>query len=194
MDNILNALLVQLGEGGLEQMAKKAGVETSQVTQVLNQAVPTLLNKISLNTNHENGASGFLSALDSDHDGSILDDIGSFFQNPEMANGNGILSHILGDKREVLEGKLSEQAGINNNGVSKILEMAAPLIMGLLGKQRKEGNNGFDLSDISSVIGSLSGGKGIDLSDIFQMAGGTKGNSGGILGMLGKLFGNKSSR
>ena len=73
--------------------------------------------------------------------------------------------------------------------------------MGYLGKQKKESSGGFGLDDISGLLGSLSGGKGFDIGSIIEMVGGGGGNTqsksksktsaGGLLGILGNLFGKK---
>lgn len=189
MSNAIETILSQLGEGGLEQLASKVGADKSQVSGAIEQAIPTLMSAISKNTQNAGGASGFLSALDRDHDGSILDDIGALIQNPDAFKGNGILQHILGDKQGNVEQQLSAQSGISGSGMHNLLQMIAPLVMGYLGKQKKENAGGFDMSDISAMIGNLSGGKGLDLSDVIQQVSGGKG--GGILGMLGNLFGRK---
>jgi hypothetical protein len=91
MSNAIETILSQLGEGGLEQLASKVGADKSQVSGAIEQAIPTLMSAISKNTQNAGGASGFLSALDRDHDGSILDDIGALIQNPDAFKGNGIL-------------------------------------------------------------------------------------------------------
>ena len=81
------------------------------------------------------------------------------------------------------------------------MKMVAPILMGYLGKQRRQiESNGFDLGGISSMLGGLAGeadrGTDLDLGEIMNTVGGLLGGSGssgqksgGIGGMLGKLFG-----
>lgn len=192
--DIVQTLLSQLGEGGIESIASKVGGDKKQVSKAIGDAVPTLLNAISANTKNINGASGFLSALDRDHDGSILDDIGGFLQNTQSGNGAGILKHVLGDNRASVENQLASSSGLSSAGASNLLETIAPLLMGVLGKQKRNTSSGFGLEDISSMIGSFSGGKGFDIGSLVDLAtggGGSKKKSGGaagILGLLGKLL------
>lgn len=189
MNNAIQTILSQLGEGGLDQLASKVGADKSQVSGAIEKAIPTMMNAIANNTKSAEGAGGFLSALDRDHDGSILDDVGALFQNPEAFKGNGILQHVLGDNRSQVEQNLAANSGISGEGMSNLLQMVAPLVMGYLGKQKRENAGGFDLNDISSMIGNLGGGNGLDVGDIIQQVSGNKG--GGILGMLGNLFGKR---
>ena len=77
--------------------------------------------------------------------------------------------------------------------------MAAPLIMGYLGKQKKQQGSGFDLGSIAGLLGGMANtsdkNTGLDLGDILNVVGGLSGNTGaaqkggGIGGLLGKLFG-----
>ncbi len=196
MANLTEQLMNQIGEGGLESMAAKLGADKGQVATALEGMVPTMLKAISGNTASSGGASGFLSALDRDHDGSIFDDIAGFLQNPQSANGAGILKHVLGNDRANVEGQLAASSGLSASKMSSLMEMVAPLVMGFLGKQKKESSEGFGLDDISGLLGSLSGGKGLDIGSIIDMVGGgggtqAKSKAGGLLGILGNLFGKK---
>ena len=83
--------------------------------------------------------------------------------------------------------------------------MAAPVLLGLLGKQKRE-NNIDNGNDLSSLLGSFLGGQpqenqsliaslidqdgdGSVLDDVADMVLGSKKKSGGLGGMLGGLFG-----
>lgn len=197
--DITQLLLSQLGDGGVEAMAGKIGASKDQTSKALEGIVPTLLGAMSNNTKSENGASGLLSALDRDHDGSVLDDVMGFIGNSDNGPGEGILKHVLGEKRNTVESGLSAKTGLNSSQMSQLLKMVAPLIMGYLGKQKRQQGNGFDLGSIAGLLGGMANtsdkNTGLDLGDILNVVGGLSGNSsssqrgGGIGGMLGKLFG-----
>ncbi len=190
----------QLGDNGLEAMANKIGADKNQTAKALEGAVPTLLGAMSNNTSSESGASGLLGALDRDHDGSILDDVMGFIGGGDDSKGAGILSHVLGSKQPAVESGLSQKTGLNSSQIGNLLKMVAPLIMGYLGKQKKEQGSGFDLGGIAGMLGGMAQtsdkNTGLDLGDILNVVGGLSGNNsgnsqsgGGIGGMLGKLFG-----
>jgi len=198
--DILKLITSQLGDGAISKLSEMTGEAPESTGKAVQVAVPTLLNALNNNSNNPEGASGILGALDRDHDGSILDDVMGFLGNSDGADGNGILKHLLGDKRGAVENGLSSKAGISSGSMSKILAMLAPIIMGYLGKQKKENdiNSSGGISDLlTSVVGGLAGGggssNGLDIGDILGMLGGGGGQSnsggGGILGTLGKLFG-----
>jgi hypothetical protein len=197
--DILKLITSQMGEGAISKLSQLTGESEENTGRAVQVAVPTLLNALNNNSNDANGASGILSALDRDHDGSILDDVMGFLGKTDGSEGNGILKHMLGGKREAVENSLSKSSGVSSASMSKIMAMLAPIIMGYLGKQKKESGikSSGGISDLlTSVVGSLgnNGTGGLDIGDILGMLGGggnagKQSGGGGILGTLGKLFG-----
>ncbi len=187
MESVTKLLMSQLGENGLNTLVGKTGGDKTKVSQALEGAVPSLLNAISGNTKSEAGAASFLTALDKDHDGSILNDMGGYLKEPQKANGSGILNHVLGDKRSELETNLAAQSGLSVDNTGSLLETVAPLVMGFLGKQKKQAGGALNASNISGVLSSLGSGKGFDLSSLAGMAG--IGNSAAAKGMMDKAGG-----
>jgi hypothetical protein len=101
------------------------------------------------NTKDPEGASSLVKALDKDHDGSILDDALVIMQSEDK--GKAIIEHILGNKEAGIAKLIGEKNGIDPAQVTKILAVLAPVIMGYLGKQKKEQGRGLD--DITSLLG-----------------------------------------
>ncbi|MBO6515600.1 MAG: DUF937 domain-containing protein [Bacteroidia bacterium] len=197
--DLTKLIMAQLGEGGIDAMAQKIGADPKQTSSALEGVVPTLLGAMSNNAKSNEGASGLLGALDRDHDGSILDDVTGFIGNSDNGPGAGILKHVLGDNKSAVESGLSQKTGLNSGQIGNMLTMVAPLIMGYLGKQKREDSGGgFDLGGIAGMLGNLAStsdkSTGLDLGDVLSVVGGltggnSKGGSAGIGGLLGKLFG-----
>lgn len=186
-----------LGNGGLDQISKQVGMSQEQTSSAMGAVVPVLLGAMAKNTATEEGASGLLGALDRDHDGSILDDLGGFIGNSESANGAGMLKHILGGQQSTVETGLASKVGVDSSSISKLLKIAAPLVMAYLGKEkRSSASSGFDAGGIGDLLGSLAGGSrqndGLDIGDIMDLMGGLSGggssSGGGLLGSLLKGF------
>jgi|TARA_B110000902_G_scaffold44451_1_gene49724 hypothetical protein len=200
MNDILNQLLSQVGPQGLQAISNQIGADEQQTKTALGGMIPTLLGAMANNTKSPSGAQGLLGALDTDHDGSILDDVAGFVGNFNNGSGAGILKHVLGSQQPAVESGLSAKTGLNGSQISSLLKIAAPLILGYLGKQKKQQPQaGFDVSNIASVLGGMTQqadeSTGLDIGDILQVVGGLTGGgqggskSGGIGGLLGKLFG-----
>lgn len=197
--DLTKILLQSLGNGGLEQVGERTGLNPQQTSSAMAAVVPTLLSALARNTTSEQGATGLLSALDRDHDGSILDDIGSFLSNPQSMNGGGILKHVLGTDQTQVEEGLASKLGVNAGSIAKLLPIIAPMVMAYLGKQKRETPaSTFQQNDVTSILTNLAGGAkqhdGIDLSSIMNMLGGLSGgrseSSGGDLldGLLKKVL------
>ena len=105
----------------------------------------------------ELGASGRVGcALDRDHDGSVLDDVGGFLGGggAASANGAGILKHVLGGKQSTMESALGQVSGLDAGSAGQVLQMLAPLVMGALGKAKQQNN--LDADGLASMLGAES--------------------------------------
>jgi hypothetical protein len=186
----LSSILGLLGDNEVEKAGNQAGLNKKETMSALTAALPTLLTALKGNTQSKLGQKQLAGALERDHDGSLLDNLSGFFDNPKAGNGKGILKHTLGSRRTEVEGMLSKKTGLNTGSMSKILEMAAPLVMAFLGKEKKQ--NKVESNGIGSLVSNLLGGddskgNGFDLGDIAGMFINNK--KGGISGFLGGLLG-----
>jgi hypothetical protein len=101
MSTLFEQLAEQLGPTVTQQIGRSLGVGEEQAGSAVSAAVPMLLGGLARNTADPQGASALLGALDRDHDGSVLDDVGGFLGGggAATANGAGILEHVLGNKQ-----------------------------------------------------------------------------------------------
>lgn len=186
----LSSILGLLGDDGVEKMSNQAGIDKNQTMNALSGALPTILSALQGNAQSKLGQKQLAGALDRDHDGSLFDNLSGFFDNPQAANGKGILKHALGSRRTSVEDMLSQKTGVSSGSMSKILEMAAPLVMAYLGKEKKRNN--VQSNGIGSLVSNLLGGNdnsggGIDIGDIAGMF--INNRKGGLAGFLGGLLG-----
>ncbi len=212
MSGLLDLLNSPMGQQLVSGVAGQTGQDESKTADVLSMAMPLLMGAMKKNTTTPGGAQGLMDALSSKHDGGILDDLGGLFgggvdQNV-MDDGAGILGHILGAKQPQVENALSSKSGIDAGTISQILKIAAPILLGYLGKQTKQqsvstpdGLNGLlgglmggdkaaakQQSLVESFLDSDGDGSVIDdLAGMVLNSGGQK--SSGLGGMLGGLFG-----
>ena len=150
--DVLGALMGQLGGGGVDEIARSVGLDSSDVTNVLSGAVPAIMAGLTRNSATSDGVSGLAGALDRDHDGSILDDVmGYLGGGGNLADGAGILGHVLGGRQSTIESAVSSSSGVDLASVGKIMAMVAPLIMGALGKAKRQ--QGFDAGALAEMLG-----------------------------------------
>ena len=212
MAGILDLLNSDLGKTIVSGVAGSTGTDVSKTSSVLTMAMPVLMKAMERNASTPEGAEGLMSALSNKHDGSILNNLSGLFgggvDEDVKQEGAGILGHLLGAKQKGVEQVISQKAGVDAGTVSQILKIAAPILMGYLGKQKNE-NNASSSGDLSGLLGGLLGGSsaaseqgflekildadgdGSVVDDVAGMLlGGKKKSSGGGLGgMLGGMFG-----
>ncbi|WP_028892495.1 DUF937 domain-containing protein [Tenacibaculum sp. 47A_GOM-205m] len=216
MAGILDLLNSDLGKTIVSGVAGSTGQDTDKTSSVLTMALPVLMKAMQRNASSSEGAEGLMSALNK-HDGGILDNLGDLFNggvnSDVLQDGSKILGHVLGNKQQGVEQVIGQKAGIDTNAVADILKTAAPILLGLLGKQKRE-TNVNNTGDLGSLLGGLLGGNsnereqsfleqildadgdGSIVDDVAGMvlgnASSSKQNSGGLLGgLLGGVFGKK---
>lgn len=151
--NILDLIKSHVGEENVDRLSNNLGEDKGNTMDAISKVVPVLVSAMARNAKSEDGANALAGALERDHDGSILENLGGLIDRPEESQGQGILKHVLGGKRENAEKVVSEKSGISMDSAIKIFQVAAPILMGLLGKKKKEENlNGGGLA---SILGSM---------------------------------------
>lgn len=161
MANIFDLLQSQMSDDVIGALTNQLGAEKQQTSSAVSNGMAILMNALAKNTSNTSGASALGAALDRDHDGSVLDDLMGFVQgnapvnNTRAANGAGILGHLLGAKQGGAIDALSKMSGLNQNQSSSLLVKLAPIVLGMLGKQKR--NAGISNSDLSSVLAGAVG-------------------------------------
>ena len=147
MSNLMDIIQGQLGGVALDRLSKEVGGNPLQTATAANSIVNALLGGLSKNAASESGASALVSALDRDHDGSILDDamelIGGMAgggSGNRALNGAGILGHVLGGRQSNMVEMISKLSGLDKSKTGRLAIMLAPLVMGALGKAKKQSN------------------------------------------------------
>jgi hypothetical protein len=152
MSSLLDLLTSQLGGEQTRQISRAIGADEASTSKAISGALPMLLGALSNNAGASDGASALAGALDRDHDGSILDDLNGFLGRGDTSPGTAILGHVLGGRQAGAEAGLSQLAGIERSSAGKLLAMLAPVVMGALGKQKRQ--QGLDLGALTEMLGA----------------------------------------
>ena len=151
-ENVLDALMPLLEGGNLQQIAGQLGVSQQQAGTAVSAAVPLLVGALQREASSPTGLDSLAGALDRDHDGSVLDDIGGFLGGGGVAgNGAGILGHVLGSQQSNVANQLGRSAGLDAGSTLKLLAMLAPLVMGALGKAKRQTR--ADTGGLADILG-----------------------------------------
>ena len=150
MSGLLDQLTHQLSGNALESLSRSIGADQSQTQSAMAAALPLLLGALAKNAAKPDGAQALDRALSKDHDGSILDDLSNAIRSPNLADGQGILKHVLGGRRDQVETTLSKASGLQGDQVAKMLATLAPLVLGSLGRAKRSSGMGVD--DLTSML------------------------------------------
>jgi len=209
MAGILDLLNSDLGKNIISGVSGSTGTDQDKTSSVLTMALPVLMKAMERNASTPEGAAGLMGAL-SGNNGSILDNLGGLFDggvdDSVKNDGEKILGHVLGSKQQGVEQVIGQKSGLDASSVANILKVAAPILMGVLGKQASESNVSSQ-SDISGLLGGLLGGSeasneqnflekildadgdGSVVDDVAGMLLGGDKKEGGIGSLLGGMFG-----
>ena len=155
LDLILNAISSKEKDELITNGSKMLGIPSNKAENAMGSAAAILMNALQRNSNNSDGRQSLENALNRDHDGSVLDNIGSLLSNPSSGSGAGILRHILGNKQSMIESFLSKENGISKSSSSNLLKMVAPIVMGMIGKQFKSQRG--SRSNVNSLLSMLTG-------------------------------------
>lgn len=217
---LIDLLTGNTGNQVAERAENKFGISRNQVLALLAVAAPLIISYLSKKSQSPIEAESLNTALDKDHDGSILNDVSQ--AEARQSEGNSILNHIFGEEKQTVENQLSQKTGISIDKIGPVLSMLAPIIMGYIGKEKQQNNVGAGglgglldgilgnasgqaqdgqsnpLNDIiGNVLGGQSNSSSNPLNDIIGSVLGNNnnqkndGDSGGIGSILGNIFGGK---
>ncbi|HUR97322.1 MAG TPA: DUF937 domain-containing protein [Pyrinomonadaceae bacterium] len=168
MFSLQDLLGPQQGSEAVDQISQNVGAEPSAVNTAIQAALPTILGSLASNASTPHGAESLNTALEQDHDGSILDNLGGLGgmifggqqqqdAPPRQADAGGILGHILGNNQGTVVQQASNQSGLGTGQTAQILMMLAPIVMGYLGRQKQQQGVGAD--GLGGLLGGLLGGQ-----------------------------------
>ena len=168
MFSLQDLLGAQQGTEAVDHISQTVGADNSMVNTAIQMALPALINGLANNASTPQGAESLNTALEQDHDGSVLDNLGGLAgmifggqqeaaPPPPAANAGGILGHILGGNQGAVAQDVSNKSGLNIGQVAQILMILAPIVMGYLGREKRQQNVGAD--GLGGLLGGLLGGQ-----------------------------------
>jgi hypothetical protein len=148
--SLLEMLQQHLGGQAVDQMSRKIGADPGTTGNAVDAALPLLLAALARNANAGGQAQSLDTAISQDHDGSVLDDVPGFIDRAESGPGAGILRHILGARQQNVQAGLGQATGLDPQKAGQLLTMLAPLVMGALGRTKRE--KGLDTGSLSTLL------------------------------------------
>jgi hypothetical protein len=188
----LNALKTLLNNKEVvAALSKKAKTTQKKTKQASELSISTLLEALNQNTNTKQGAEALTKALDK-HQDADTSDILALLQNADEQDSKKIVDHVLGKKKTNVQTNIAKKTGLDAGQIGSLLTSIAPVILGVLGNQKKKSNlDSAGVSGTTSLLSGLFSGTkkkgGTDLLTIASSLLGS-GEGGSILDGIGKLF------
>jgi hypothetical protein len=210
MEALMNLLNSDEGKQIIKGISQETNQDENVTGDVLSMAMPMLMGAVKKNVSSPEGAMNILSALTSKHDGGIMDNLDVFFgggvDDADKNEGEGLLGTLLGGSQDQVVNMIAGKKNIDVNTVLNILKVAAPIVMGYLGKENGQKGDG-SAQGLESVLERFTGdGKqqgmieslldgdndGSVLDDVAGMLLNSSSKSGGGIGsLLGGFLGKK---
>ena len=156
LSELLNS---SIGQSVVRSVAGQLGVNENQASSAVNIAIPAILAGMTRNAQSPDGAASLNNALESKHDGSLLDNLMGMLQGSTQSlqsDGDGILGHVFGNKRPAIEQGIAQKSGISMDKIGPLLAILAPIVMAYLGKEKRQTNTGA--GGLGDLLGGLLGG------------------------------------
>ena len=159
MADLVDLIKGQLSDQLIGQLSNQIGGARREQTSVAAQGiVNTLIGALAQNAQSQTGVQNIRQAVQRDHDGSILDQLGDLFGGrtqvrPEQTrtlNGAGILKHILGNRQNGAIDMISRMSGLDQSKTGSLMTMLAPVVMGMIGRQTRQ--NKLDDNGLAGLL------------------------------------------
>jgi len=131
------------------QLAGLLGADADGTQSAVGAAIPAMLASLANNSSRPDGAEALASALDR-HDGSVLDQLGGGFGHVDTGDGEKIVNHMFGTRKGTVENELASRTGLPLDAIAKLLPMLAPIVLGMLGRQKR--SSGLGAGDLASML------------------------------------------
>ena len=138
--NLLEIVKTQINNTIINKAAGLLGENGAATQKALDILLPSVLGGMANKATTLSGADNLLGEINRDgHDGSILDTLSQILGNGTEAqgllkNGGNITNNLFGDNVSSITDWVASFAGIKSGSAKNLLNLAAPIIMGAVGK------------------------------------------------------------
>ncbi len=189
--DLVHVLMNQLSGDGVKQISRQIGADEATTAQAVSTAIPLLVSALARNASQPGGAESLNNALQK-HDGGILENvIGYLGGGGDVADGSAILGHIFGQRQSNVQQQLSHRTGLDAGSIAKLLMMLAPVILGALGKAKRQ--NDLNPGNLGGYLEQQQQQAQNETPGIFDMLSNMldSNEDGSVLDDLGNMFGKK---
>ena len=139
--NILDSIMNAGNGAAVRQIGAQVGLDDAQTASALSALVPALSVGLRQQLQTQDGLSGLVGALSGGNHQRYIENPAVLGEPETVADGNGILGHVLGSKdvsREVAT-RAAAQTGLGPEVMKRMLPLVATLVMGAMSRQAGTG-------------------------------------------------------
>jgi len=187
--NIMDLVKGAVSDQVMGQIGGLLGTDAKKTPSIFETAAGSILGGLMKKGSSSQGASDIFGAVQKQDDG-ILDKLGDLLGGGEATDnfqkqGGGILDLITGGGQQSTSmiGMVAKALGLDSGIVGKLLMMAAPIVMGVIGRHVK--NKALDAVGLGNLLGS----QGSSLSGFMPSSLTSDLGFGNLLGKAGNVVG-----
>lgn len=154
--NLLDIVKKNFNKDILSKAASFLGEDAGATEKALSMVLPSVLGGLANQAANVNDASKLLNSIQTQgHDGNLLDSLGLLLGGGSLTQGllntgEGITEGLFGNKVGGIIDWIASFAGIKAGSASGLMNMAAPIILGALGKQVQ--SNGLNAQGLMGLL------------------------------------------
>jgi outer membrane protein OmpA-like peptidoglycan-associated protein len=153
--SLLDAVKGYLTPETVRSASSLVGESESSTRQTLNGAVPSILSGLTNMVSSREGVNTFGGLIRDGGFGSAVDNIGSLFSGGSTTSsmlgaGQQLIGKIFPGKSSSVTDLVARSGGVSSSSATSLLSLAAPLVMGVLGKRAAA--QGLDSSGLANTL------------------------------------------
>ncbi len=156
--NLMETILGASNGGAVQELARNFNLDGNQAKSAVGALLPALTRGMKQNASSPDGIQGLIGALKKGNHARYIENPSQLSDAAAIADGNGILGHLLGSKdvsRQVAA-QASAQTGVDTGILKKMLPMVAAMAMGSMSKQTNQGRElASEVAGGSGILGKM---------------------------------------
>src|SRR5262245_11746989 len=143
--SLLDSLGQVIGPDINARVAARLGEPEQNVSRGVRSGVASIFAGLLAKTSDPGAMRGTFDLItDSANDGKVLDDVATFAEatgskTPIMDLGGRLLSGLFGGQASTVNDLVAKSSGLRGSSVMSIMQLAAPLVLGFLGRRVRDG-------------------------------------------------------
>ncbi|HQA81303.1 MAG: DUF937 domain-containing protein [Methanoregulaceae archaeon] len=153
--DIVGDLMKQVATGdNLSMISKSVGGDEKGVQSALSMGLPMIMGSMADTASKPGGADMITGLLGQMGDENPVDNLGGFLGGSSALGGSGIASSLLGSQMGPIQNTIAEKTGLPSAVVGQVLAIAAPMVLGYIGKM--SGGQSMDQQGLAGMLGEQS--------------------------------------